>query len=419
MMTETRELNVQNIAASANEALTPINKLTLEHYATLAKKAQIVRLAPHAVLYAEKEHDYLTYVLRGSVVLTSSLNTQVTIAAGSKRSKQPLFSDDHQKAKTEDDCTIVRFNKKLFASLLKMQGNENEQLDKLDIDASGAELFAEIYQAYVDHKLKMPSLPDIALKIRDSINNSNHNIDEINKIIQIDPALSVRLVQVANSPAYRGLYPVRSIKEATTRLGLRATQTMAFVMSVNHLFSAQHKMITQQMQALYNYSSTLAALSFVIADKVGSVDKEQALLAGLISHIGVLPVLQHADTHPKLLQSEETLKTAVTKLHAVISGMVLKHWDFEANLANLPSICTNDFDCNIDEELTLCDILKVSKYIIGHDVAGNPLTSGDIHHSPLWVKLVNNGVKDANLDSFLLEANEDIKAMKALLQPSA
>ena len=66
------------------------------------------------------------------------------------------------------------------------------------------DLLNHILKEYRAGKLKVPGLPEVANKIQAAIRDPNVNATKISKIIQLDPALTARLIQVANSPFYRG-----------------------------------------------------------------------------------------------------------------------------------------------------------------------------------------------------------------------
>src|SRR5690554_1285282 len=80
------------------------------------------------------------------------------------------------------------------------------------------------YQEMRAKTLVLPTLPDISLKIRKAINDERANNSKIARIVQIDPAITARLIHVANSPIYHGRKKIESCPEALTRLGLRAAQ---------------------------------------------------------------------------------------------------------------------------------------------------------------------------------------------------
>jgi HD-like signal output (HDOD) protein len=65
--------------------------------------------------------------------------------------------------------------------------------------------------------LVLPTIPDIAVKIRHAINNPHANINQIARIVQIDPIITARLIHIANSPLYCGRRKTESCPEALTR----------------------------------------------------------------------------------------------------------------------------------------------------------------------------------------------------------
>ena len=59
-------------------------------------------------------------------------------------------------------------------------------------------------------RLVLPSLPEIVVRVRQAVNNDEVGLGDIVKLIQLDPSLTARLVQIANSPLYRRPQPVEN-----------------------------------------------------------------------------------------------------------------------------------------------------------------------------------------------------------------
>ena len=49
-------------------------------------------------------------------------------------------------------------------------------------------------------KLVLPTMPEVALKVRDAVSNEDASAKQIADVIALDPAISARMIQVANSP---------------------------------------------------------------------------------------------------------------------------------------------------------------------------------------------------------------------------
>lgn len=69
--------------------------------------------------------------------------------------------------------------------------------------------------------LILPSLPEVALKIRDVVEDENTTIDEIVDILSQDGAMTARLLKVVNTPLYPSRMPIDDLHLAVRRLGMR------------------------------------------------------------------------------------------------------------------------------------------------------------------------------------------------------
>lgn len=61
-------------------------------------------------------------------------------------------------------------------------------------------LILKIKTEYDAGRLLLPSLPEIVVRVRQAVNNDDVNPGDVVKLIQLDPSLTARLVQIANPP---------------------------------------------------------------------------------------------------------------------------------------------------------------------------------------------------------------------------
>ena len=66
------------------------------------------------------------------------------------------------------------------------------------------------------NRLILPTLPDIALKVRDTVSQGDASAQQLAEMIATDAALSARLIQVANNPLYRGAVEINNIQMAVS-----------------------------------------------------------------------------------------------------------------------------------------------------------------------------------------------------------
>src|SRR5690606_7350275 len=156
-----------------------------------------------------------------------------------------------------------------------------------------------------EDRLVLPSLPDVALRIRAAVEDERKGAHDVARIIQADPALAAYCVGIANSAAYAG-NGVTGVQEAVHRMGLGATRDFVIAYSLRGLFKTREPRCLALMQAAWRHNANIGALCHVIARDVTRQNPEQAMLAGLLHDIGVMVIVAALPQHPGLLASESS-----------------------------------------------------------------------------------------------------------------
>lgn len=76
----------------------------------------------------------------------------------------------------------------------------------------------------------------------------------------------------------------------------------------------------------------VAAISHVLAKKIGRFDPEHALLAGLVHDIGVVAILNYANDYPEAQDNRQILDATISALRGQIGSLILKNWGFPEGL---------------------------------------------------------------------------------------
>jgi HD-like signal output (HDOD) protein len=204
-----------------------------------------------------------------------------------------------------------------------------------------ASIVERIKQAYRANQIMLPELPELAMRIRDAIRNEDVNLQQVAKLIQMDPAITARLIQIANSPLHRGTSPIEDCRSAITRLGLTTTQEIVTCLAMQNIFADVGKEIQDRVRQLWEHSCKVAAFSYVLARVTPRLNEDKAMLAGLIHDIGVLPVLYYAADEPELLQRPEHLQQVIDGMRGMLGRAILKKWKFDEALIDIPENAEN------------------------------------------------------------------------------
>lgn len=194
----------------------------------------------------------------------------------------------------------------------------------------------DIIQALENDELVLPTLPEVALQVRDVAENATSSISDLTKILSRDAALSARMVKVANSPLIRVSTPVSDLTTAVSRLGIDLTSNLAMGLAMEQMFQATSDIVDKHMRATWSKSIEIAASCQVLARHFTDLQPDQALLAGLTHQIGKLPILSFAENNENLLNDSFALGKVLNVLHPSLGSYILKMWDFPQDLIAVP-----------------------------------------------------------------------------------
>ena len=91
----------------------------------------------------------------------------------------------------------------------------------------------------IDHdELVLPTLPEVALKVREAAEDPNVGIPEMTKVIGNDAALTARIIKVVNSPLLRTNREITDLQMAIGRLGINYTCNLATGLAMEQMFQA-------------------------------------------------------------------------------------------------------------------------------------------------------------------------------------
>lgn len=189
-------------------------------------------------------------------------------------------------------------------------------------------------------KLVLPTLPEVALKVRDIAESDDSSVADLVKVISNDAAMSARLIRVCNSPLFRGSREIENLNMAVSRLGMAYTSNLAMGLAMEQMFQATSDMIDKRLRDSWQKSTEIAGICHVLAQHYTRLKPDQATLAGLVHGIGVLPILRYVEDNDIQI-SNVMLDNLIDELHPRIGVRILQKWDFPKELQDIPVEYTN------------------------------------------------------------------------------
>ena len=200
------------------------------------------------------------------------------------------------------------------------------------------ELLSLLVEKIQNDTLVLPSLPEIALRVRKMAEDPNVNLNQMADIISHDPAMSARMMKIANSAFLGRSVHVNTLHQAVTRIGLRYIKNIVTAMAVEQLFVSHSSLIKGMMSKVWQDTLEVAAIALAAMQlynsnlKVSPVNFDTMTLAGLIHNIGALPILTKAEKHQDRFGNEDFITSCITDLAGGIGGSILRKWEFPEEL---------------------------------------------------------------------------------------
>ena len=258
----------------------------------------------------------------------------------------------------------------------------------------------DLLQAIENDQLVLPTLPEVALRVREAAEDPDVSIPTLAKVIGNDTALTARIIKVVNSPLLRSNREINDLQMAISRLGINYTSNLATGLAMEQMFQATTDVVDRKMREVWNKSTEVAAISHVLCRNFTRLPPDQATLAGLVHQIGVLPILTYAEEHSALLGDSISLNHVIDRIHPIIGEKILRAWEFPEPIASVPGQYL-DFS-RASQKVDYVDIVQVST-LQSYIGTSHPFAQLDWNQIPAFARL---GIDPSTLQ----QEDEDLSA---------
>jgi len=202
-------------------------------------------------------------------------------------------------------------------------------------------LYTILMEKIKQDALVLPTLPEVALKVRQAADDPEINLGQMSDIIGQDPALAMGMIKVSNSALLGRSVKVETVSQAVTRIGLRQIKSISTAMALEQVFVSENDVVAMYMKKSWNKTIDIASVAISLMslylkdNKHTSLTLDTITLASLVHNIGVLPILTEAEQHPDIFANPTFLQQAIIKLSGKIGGSITRAWGFSDELTML------------------------------------------------------------------------------------
>ena len=162
--------------------------------------------------------------------------------------------------------------------------------------------------------IDLPAFPDVVRRLQVALADPRTSTRDLVTIIESEPVLSARLLQMANSAAMNAAgNSATSIKIAVSRLGFNLVRLTA----VSHAMRQMERIetlapIRKELGDIWRASNEVAAICYVVAKRAFGRQPDEAMLAGLLHGIGGLYILTHTQKVDPALRADPDFQAIVS-----------------------------------------------------------------------------------------------------------
>ncbi|MEM6731196.1 MAG: HDOD domain-containing protein [Myxococcota bacterium] len=142
------------------------------------------------------------------------------------------------------------------------------------------------------------SSPEGLRRLRDSLDLLTREVElhDLIEPLSADPALSAKVISLANSAFFARAIPVTSLELAAARIGVRRVRQLIFMQSASQALVSSE--VSHILREIWQRSVAVAYVSETIASHLGLENPDTTFAAGLLHDLGLMII---ADGAPELM----------------------------------------------------------------------------------------------------------------------
>lgn len=312
-------------------ALAPFDELSAEQLIVAAGRAELVRYPDGGRVLTRGTDDPDDYfLLEGAVVMATSEGDETVIGAGepAARSAIAAMRPSLYDVRAKGRVVCARMPRVEVALLRGMLTTEDElSLEEMAATLSGTSgMLIDLEADIAADRVRLPSLPDVAIRMRDILGSVACDNQRIAELLSVDPAAAAKILRIANSPLCRGVSTIDNLPDAVGRIGMHTVSELIICFSLKDLFDSGSPTLRARFAELVGESVRIGAAASVVAERAGRNDADRALVAGLLCNVGALPIFEALAMRPDVVQNPALAEAAVEAHGARIGALVCRRW---------------------------------------------------------------------------------------------
>ncbi len=190
----------------------------------------------------------------------------------------------------------------------------------------------------------LPPFPGVAHRVLGLAGQEDASIEELGKLVQMDPSFSAELLRYANSALFGSRREVKSLPRAIVVVGIDRLKTVATFIAMDRM--VRSSVSSAGLRKVWVHTVATAVIAEE-AGRISSVARDTAYTAGLLHNLGALGLMSaFPDEYSRMLEVSndfgfdllETERDLFEIDHCAAGAHLARAWDFPEELAEVLAV---------------------------------------------------------------------------------
>ncbi|MDR3158508.1 MAG: HDOD domain-containing protein [Zoogloeaceae bacterium] len=207
-----------------------------------------------------------------------------------------------------------------------------------------------------------PTCLDASLSVRNALRDPLVSVEKVARIVHVEPLIAAKLLRLANSAFYGADVPVTDVRLAIQRVGFETVRATSLSVAMEQMLHSRSLCGYEEIaQKTWEHSLHVAAIGHVLARRVGRVNCDEAMLAGMVRNIGVFYLLFRVADYEEYQGDLEAVLDLLSGWHESIGENLLAALGLPQHILDAIHTCnlhkTGRGKENDDAPFALADVL--------------------------------------------------------------
>lgn len=235
-----------------------------------------------------------------------------------------------------------------------------------ELKAQRFRMLEDIARELSSGDISFPTCFDAALQIRNVLKDPNISLRAVAKVVTMEPLVVAKLLRLANSVTHNiSGKAVVDVEAALNRLGIETARSVAMAVAMDQLLRSKDLVAFGDLSRdLWTHVLRTAAAARVLAATHTRINREDAMLAGLVHDLGAFYMLYRAAQYEELRIRPDTVRYLIVQWHESIGESLMAALGLPEHIVD----AVRDHDqprATVESLKSLSDVIYVANMLAG------------------------------------------------------